>query len=63
MFHDIETGEIVEREMNNEELAQKAKDEAELEELKNAEKARTQAKIDLLNRLGITDDEAKLLLS
>ena len=61
--HNATTGEIIEREMNTEELAQretqraKAEAEAEVEAQKAAEKAA------LLTKLGITDDEAKLLLS
>jgi len=57
------TGEVVEREMNAEELTQQAIDVAE-QEAKTA--AAEQAKLDkeaLLTKLGITADEAKLLLS
>ena len=60
--HNIETGEIVEREMNKAEADQYAKDQAE----KQAQIAKIQsdaiAKAALLERLGITEDEAKLLL-
>lgn len=62
-FHDLETNEIIEREMNAAELkeanARKAEAEArtELDATKAAEKAA------LLAKLGITEDEAKLLLS
>jgi hypothetical protein len=61
--HNATTGEIIEREMTVEELAQleidriKVQTEAALEEQKTTEKAA------LLAKLGITDDEAKLLLS
>lgn len=61
-IHNVTTNEIVEREMNAEELAQleidKAKAEAEAARQAEAEAAR-QA---LLDKLGITADEAKLLL-
>lgn len=62
-IHNVETGEIIEREMNAEELTQweadKAKAEAEAEA-----KAQAQAsKAALLQKLGITEEEAKLLLS
>lgn len=62
MYHDIETNEIIEREMNAEELAQKIKDDAELQQFKDAEIAKAKAKADLLLKLGITEDEARLLL-
>jgi predicted PhzF superfamily epimerase YddE/YHI9 len=60
------TGEVLERELNSDELKQEIKDHAELSELKAAkmaeEEAKATAKADLLARLGITADEAKLLL-
>ena len=61
--HNVETGEVIEREATQSEIAQAAKDEAEL----NARIAEAQAKAiekaALLTKLGITEDEAKLLLS
>ena len=62
-IHNIETNEIIEREMNVEELAnwEKGKTEADLEEQKKQETAI--AKAALLEKLGITEEEAKLLLS
>jgi hypothetical protein len=61
--HNIETGEIIEREMNAEELAQYEADEAKrLAALAEAE-AKAAQKAALLDRLGITEDEAKLLLA
>jgi hypothetical protein len=61
-IHNIETDEVVEREMTAAELkdyeASCAQAEAEKAELE----AKMQAKADLLVRLGITEDEAKLLL-
>ena len=56
------TGEVTEREMNAEELAQQKIDEAEMKAIKDAEKAKEAAKSALLQRLGITADEAALLL-
>ena len=62
-IHNAETNEIIDREMTPDELAQfkldaaKAKQDIVEEELKLAKKAA------LLERLGITQDEAKLLLS
>jgi hypothetical protein len=60
---DAQTGEEIIRELNAEELAQQAIDVA-AQEAKTA--AAEQAKLDkeaLLAKLGITADEAKLLLS
>jgi len=61
-IHNIETGEIIEREMTNDELAQQEADKetaaAEAAELAAKEAARQT----LLDKLGITADEAKLLL-
>lgn len=62
-IHNVETGEVIQRDMNAEELAQweadKAKAEAEAQAKVEAEAARAA----LLEKLGITEDEAKLLLS
>jgi hypothetical protein len=44
-------------------LAQKAIDKAAFEIKETAKKAKAQAKLVLLEKLGITEDEAKLLLS
>ena len=61
-IHNAETNQVIEREMNAEELAKWEMDKA-------AAAAETQAKADrearknaLLEKLGITEDEAKLLL-
>jgi len=59
---DFETGEEIIREMNDEEFVQYKLDKSEHElVLKNSEK-KTSAKSALLAKLGITEDEAKLLL-
>jgi phosphopantetheinyl transferase (holo-ACP synthase) len=61
-LHNIETGEIVEREMNTEELAQWEADQ-EAAQAAAAEAAdKEAARQALLEKLGITADEAKLLL-
>jgi len=57
-----ETGEVIEREPNAAELAQQEADQAEIKALKDAEKAKEATKSALLERLGITADEAVLLL-
>ena len=62
-----ETGEVSEVELTAEEIADRAKAqaafEAEQEAKAEEERAKATAKADLLDRLGITEDEAKLLLS
>jgi len=62
-IHNAETGEVIEREMNAEELAQweatKIESAAQAQQLA----ARRAEKTALLDRLGITEAEAKLLLS
>lgn len=62
-----ETGEVAEVELTAEEIAQRAADQAawEAEQEAKAEEARAKAtaKADLLERLGITEEEAQLLLS
>jgi len=56
-------GTIIDREMTNAEFAQHQKDLENWENRKAKADAKAQAKTELLNRLGITEDEAKLLLS
>ena len=63
VIHNLETNEIIEREMNAEEFAQWEKDQAQNLAEKQAQAELAEAKEALLNRLGITADEAKLLLS
>jgi len=58
-----ETGEELEREMNAAEIKQFEKDKAEFEAKKAEAQLKAEAKSALLKRLGITEDEAKLLLS
>ena len=60
--HNIETGEVTQRDATKEELAQVAKDEAELKVRLAEEVAKAAAKQALLAKLGITEDEAALLL-
>jgi hypothetical protein len=61
------TGETIERELNAEEIAQQEIDEANYlaaKAIADAEaEAKAQAKAELLQRLGITEEEAKLLLA
>lgn len=58
-----ETGETIEREFTADEYAQLEIDLAKNQADKAEAEARSQAKANLLERLGITEDEAKLLLS
>lgn len=62
-IHNVETGEIIEREMTAAELAQSKIDEAEAAAKAEAAAIKAAEKAALLAKLGITDDEAKLLLS
>ena len=61
--HNVTTGEVVERDMTKDELAQHEIDEAARAEQLAKIEADAIAKASLLDRLGITADEAKLLLS
>jgi hypothetical protein len=61
-IHNIETGEVIEGEMNAEELAQWKADKAAQEALEQAEVTKSIEKAALLAKLGITEDEARLLL-
>jgi hypothetical protein len=60
---DAETGQETLRDMNAAELAQLAKDVAEREAIEAAEAKAATDKAALLDKLSITADEAKLLLS
>lgn len=63
-IHNVETGEVIEREMNPEELAQYQKDqtEAELAASKQAEaEAAKEAATAKLSALGLTADDLKAL--
>jgi hypothetical protein len=58
----LDTNEVIDREMNDEELAQSQADYA-AQMAKEAElEARTIARATLLARLGITEEEAQLLI-
>lgn len=61
--HNCETGEVIVRELNSKELIQYQADQA-AEAARQAEsQARAEAKAALLAQLGITEEQAKLLLS
>jgi hypothetical protein len=62
LIHNIETGEIIEREMNAEELAQFAADQAAAQAAASAAADAAAEKVALLEKLGISANEAKLLI-
>ena len=62
-IHNAETGEIETREMNAAELKQYEKDAAAAQIKANEEAAKSAEKAALLAKLGITQEEANLLLS
>ena len=55
--HNVETGEVIEREPTAEELAQKAIDDAQIAARLAEAEAKAQAKAVLLERLGLTQEE------
>jgi len=62
-IHDLATDEVIDREMNDAEFAQYEADQAAAAERAAEEAAKAAEKEALLTRLGITVDEAILLLS
>ena len=61
-IHNMETNEIVDREMNDTEYAQYQIDVAASQAKADAEAAKESARTALLTKLGITAEEAALLL-
>ena len=61
-IHNAETNEVIDREMNDAEYKQHLKDVAEYEASQAEAEAKATAKAALLDRLGITAEEATLLL-
>jgi hypothetical protein len=62
-IHDVDTDTVVDREMTDTEYAQYQLDQTQANEESLKEENKIKVKTELLNRLGITADEAKLLLS
>ena len=62
-IHDLTTDEITTREMNDEEFARYESEMAALQAEQTTTATKAAEKAALLAKLGITDDEAKLLLS
>jgi len=63
IVHNAETGEVIEREYTDEEYAQYLADQAETKAIQDELAAKAAAKAALLEKLGITEDEARLLLA
>jgi len=61
-IHNAETGEVIEREMNEAEVKQYETDQLLAQARSEAEAAKATEKQALLNKLGITQEEAALLL-
>lgn len=61
-IHDLSTDQIIDREMNDEEFSIYEKDREQFLADEAAESQRKAAKLALLERLGITTQEAELLL-
>ena len=62
-IHNTQTDEVIDREMTNAEFVQYEAEQAAYQVSKAQAQAKADAKAALLDRLGITEDEAKLLLS
>jgi len=62
-IHNIETDEVIDREMNDAEFAQYEIDQAAQTTAQAEAEAKATAKAALLAQLGITEEQAKLLLS
>jgi hypothetical protein len=63
VIYDAETAETIEREMNSQELAQWEADQEAKAILEAESEAKAAQRAALLDKLGISEDEAKLLLS
>lgn len=61
-IHDLSTDEVIDREMNDEEFAQYEADQAAQSALQAEADAKAAQRQLLLDRLGITESEAQLLL-
>jgi hypothetical protein len=63
---DVETGEVIDRPLNDEEIAQQEIDEANIAEANAIREAEAEAKANarqaILDRLGLTAEEAALIL-
>jgi len=62
-IHNVETDEVIDREMNDAEFAQYQADKAAQATAQAEAEAKATQKAALLAQLGITEEQAKLLLS
>jgi phosphopantetheinyl transferase (holo-ACP synthase) len=62
-IHDLETNEIIDREMTDDEIAQLEKDQKDFVSKIAAENEKKAEKEALLKQLGISAEQAKLLLN
>jgi hypothetical protein len=62
-IHDLSNDEVIDREMNDAEFAQYETDQATRATAQAEAEAKATAKAALLAQLGITEEQAKLLLS
>jgi hypothetical protein len=62
-IHDMATNEVIDRQMNDAEFAQYEVEQAARATAKAEAETRATAKAALLTQLGITEEQAKLLLS
>lgn len=62
-IHDLETDEVIDREMNDAEYAEYQAEQAVIQVRQVEAEAQAANKASLLAKLGITEEEAKLLLS
>jgi hypothetical protein len=62
-IHDLSTDEVIDREMNDAEFAQYEANQAAQATAQAEAEAKATAKAALLAQLGITEEQAKLLLS
>jgi len=61
-IHNIETNEVIDREMNNTEFAQYQEDQTAQETAKAEAEAKAKTKAEILKRIGLTVDELKTIL-
>lgn len=61
-IHDIETGKVIDREMNDAEFAQYEADQAVSAEKQSELALKAAEKASLLKRLGLTEEELKTIL-
>jgi hypothetical protein len=61
-IHNLETNEIIDREMNDEEFAQYEVDQAKSAAIKAEVEAKAAEKQAILDRIGLTADELKMIL-